>query len=290
MYSLPPYILISASLTAAAIIWAFFIGLFTRNYSTVDRLWSILPGIYVLIGLPWLFSSPRYLIAGLIILAWSVRLTRNFAVKGGYKRKNGRFTEEDYRWPVLKKRIPNRIAFEIFNFFFISTFQLCLIYFFTLPLFIAGASNTGLGPWDILLFTAHAFFLVMETIADEQQLRYYARRGNSSAPRIGLGFNTFGLWRFSRHPNYICEMSQWVVVSLYPLAAGLSWFPWGIAALVLILLFIGSTNMAEGITAGKYSRYAEWRKATPPWFPFGVLLRLKARKRFWESLEVSEES
>ena len=284
MQNLPPYVLISAALTATAMLWAFFVGLFTRNYSTVDRLWSVFPGVYVLVGLPWLYSSPRYLVAGAVVIAWSIRLTRNFAVKGGYRREGGRFVEEDYRWPILKERIPNRFAFEIFNLFFIAGFQLGLVFFFSLPLYIAGASEAALGLWDAVIFAGHILFLILETVADEQQLKYYARRNGASDPRLALGFNTFGLWRYSRHPNYVCEMSQWVMVSLYPLAAGLSWFPWGLAAMVLILLFIGSTNMAEGITGGKYPRYADWKKATPSWLPFTLVFRQAARKRFWESL------
>ncbi len=284
MQDMPIYILIGAGVTVVAMLWSFFNGIFTRNYSTVDRLWSVLPGIYVLIGLPWLGGSPRYLVAGLLVIAWCVRLTRNFGIKGGYARKNGRFAVEDYRWEVMRERIPNRVAFEFFNFFFISIYQLTLIFAFTLPLLIVGALNAPIGRFDILLFVAHAILLGLELLADEQQFLYYGKRGTTDDSRVELGFNTFGLWKYSRHPNYVCEMGQWIVVGLYPLAAGLGWHPWGWASVVLVLLFAGSTALAESISSRKYPEYKDWKKATPSWLPFTLVFRLKARQKFFGAL------
>ena len=290
MLNLPRYLIISGAITAAAMIWSFVTGLTRRNYSTVDRLWSLLPGIYVIAAFPWLGGSPRLAIGGSLIIAWCVRLTRSFAKKGGYRRENGRFTGEDYRWEVMRQRIPGRAAFEVFNLFFISIYQPALIFAFTLPVLIAGASKAPVGAVDMVLFSIHALLLGLEWLADEQQFTYYERRGRVDEPRMALGFNTFGLWRFSRHPNYVCEMGQWIIVSFYPLAAGLGWHPWGWASVLLVLLFAGSTRLAEGITEGKYPRYGDWKKATPSWLPFTLVFRTKARKEFWESLEGGSEA
>ena len=284
MQPMPLPLLITVILTILSIFYAFFYGLFTRNYSTVDRLWSVLPGVYVLIWLPGFINSPRFVIASILVIAWAIRLTRNFAVKGGFKVEHGRFTVEDYRWEVMREKIPGRIAFELFNFFFISLFQLSLIFAFTFPLYLAGASNKALGAGDFIIFTVHALLLILETVADEQQFAYYAIRGNSNDPRVKLGFNTFGLWKVSRHPNYVGEMGQWLMISFYPLTAGLSWLPSGLAVIVLVTLFIGSTLLAEGITGKKYPAYAAWKKATPVWIPFTLPFRMKARRNFWDSL------
>jgi steroid 5-alpha reductase family enzyme len=151
--------------------YCFFAGLITRNYSQVDRLWSILPPIYVLI---WMFDyldNPRYIIAASIIIFWGIRLTSNFAVKGGYRFSfNKGIYGEDYRWEVLRKKIPNRFLFEIFNLFFISGFQLILIYLFTLPVYYLGMYTGPIKGIEILLFFIHVFLLTTETIADLQQL------------------------------------------------------------------------------------------------------------------------
>lgn len=281
---------ISIIILAASIAVSFFYGLITKNYSTVDRLWSLLPGVYFFVWLPNYLDNPRFIIAGVLIVAWCIRLTTNFAIKGGFNFsfKSG-FTEEDYRWAYLRKKIPNKILFEVFNLFFISGFQLTLIFFFTLPLYFYGQIVGPLQNYEFILFGIFALLLSCEMIADIQQLIFYGRRNKapwSNQSRFKLGFNTFGLWRFSRHPNYFCEISQWVVVSLY-LHLALGSFHWsGLGAIVLIALFFGSTNFAEDITSSKYPRYKEWKKATSPWLiSFDMLFRLKPRKEFFDSLK-----
>lgn len=270
---------ISLIILGISILYSFFAGLINRNYSYVDRLWSLLPPLYVLVWMGDFAGNPRYMIAAILVILWGVRLTANFAVKGGYafSWKKG-FYGEDYRWDVLRKRIPNRVLFELFNFAFISTFQLVLIFAFTLPLYFLGRYTAPLGPVDFILFGLHFLFLLLETIADIQQLHYYRKRSDQTMKgnrRVQLGFNTFGLWKYSRHPNYVCEISQWFIVYLYlHHMKGLDITLAG--PVVLLVLFIGSTIMAESITASKYSEYGRWQKMTAPWIPF--LFRLPERK------------
>ena len=89
-------LLICAALTAAT--WIASIA--TREYSWVDRIWSIAPIVYV-----WVFAIATAFDARLVLMAalvtiWGLRLTFNFARKGGY-RPGG----EDYRWAVLRGRM-----------------------------------------------------------------------------------------------------------------------------------------------------------------------------------------
>lgn len=280
---------ISLTILVGCIAVAFVAGLLTRNYSHVDRLWSVLPPVYALVWMPSFAHNPRYLIAAGLVIAWGIRLTTNFALKGGYAFSWRRgFYEEDYRWAVLKRKIPGRFAFELFNLFFISGFQLALVFGFTLPLYDLGPLDAPLGLVDLLLLGLMAALLVLETVADLQQLRYYRKRdrpAHQNDPRIKLGFNTYGLWRFSRHPNYVCELGQWSVLYLLLYSTAGRHHASGLGALVLLLLFLGSTRMAETITASKYPAYTQWKRATPMWLPFDLYLpRLGARRAFWASL------
>lgn len=272
----------------AGVVVSFAAGLLSRNYSHVDRLWSVLPAVYVLIWMRDFYDNMRFVIPGVLVCLWAIRLTANFAVKGGYRFswKKG-FTEEDYRWPVLKEKIPNRVLFELFNLTFISSFQLALIFVFTLPLYFVGEIRGQISPLEMVLYAVHGVLLLGETVADIQQLRYYRRRSQPQEDaRLRLGFNTFGLWRFSRHPNYVCEMGQWIVVFFY-LAAASGALHWsGIGAGVLMLLFIGSTRMAEQITSSKYPAYKDWQRATAPWIPSPF--RTAARHDFWNKYKISE--
>ena len=91
----------------------------TADPSIVDRLWSILPPLYV-----WgcYFStktstgepSLRLLAMAVLSTIWSCRLTYNFAIKGGFS------GGEDYRWEHLRRWFPG-LQWEAFNLVFICT-------------------------------------------------------------------------------------------------------------------------------------------------------------------------
>ncbi|MCF8360852.1 MAG: DUF1295 domain-containing protein [Prolixibacteraceae bacterium] len=285
---------LSLYVLAGSVVACFLAGLFTRNYSHVDRLWSVLPPIYVLIWLTEFKTNTAFLIPAMLVIAWGIRLTWNFGRRGGYQFSFSEgFSGEDYRWAVLRKKIPNRFLYELFNLFFICIFQLGLIFAFTLPLYFLGNANHTPTFTDFLLYVLHGFLLMYETVADNQQYAFHSKKHKppfNEKPRYRLGFNTFGLWKYSRHPNYMAEVAQWVVVWLYLVSAtgALHWS--GFGALTLIALFAGSTVFTEQITSDKYPEYARWKKAVPSFVPFLTLRsRLKNKKTFGRELNINWE-
>ncbi len=112
----PHFLLVELAAASSAACWV--LSLLTREYSWVDRLWSILPPVYLwVVAVQTGLGHPRVLLMAALGTAWGLRLTWNFARKGGY-RKGG----EDYRWAELRRRIPPG-AFRLFNFVFVATFQ-----------------------------------------------------------------------------------------------------------------------------------------------------------------------
>lgn len=274
---------ISIYVLGISILVCFFAGLFTGNYSHVDRLWSVLPPVYAII---WMFEykgNPGFLIMSFLVVLWGLRLTYNFARRGGYAYKKG-FSGEDYRWPIMRERIKNRVLFEVFNLLFISSFQLSLIFAFTLPLYYINLQEHSLSSTDYLFFLFFVILLVLEFVADNQQYKFHAQKKCSpykEDKRYQLGFNTFGLWKYSRHPNYFAELSQWLVLYLYLVYLSKEWHWSGIGIAVLIALFIGSTRLTEGITAEKYAEYKKWKESTPVLIPYlGIVFRRKKRRAF----------
>jgi steroid 5-alpha reductase family enzyme len=77
------------------------------------------------------------------------------------------------------------------------------------------------------------------------------QNGNSLAnlpAEYKKGFITDGLFRYSRHPNFFCEISMWWVMYLFSVVStGLNLS--GIGALLLNLLFLGSTPLTEMISS-----------------------------------------
>jgi steroid 5-alpha reductase family enzyme len=257
-------VLVVAALTCA---FCWIASLITKDTSWVDRLWSIVPAVYV-----WIFSgagiaaggdAARLILMALLVTAWAARLTFNFARKGGYTGM------EDYRWAILRRRM-KPWQFQVFNLLFIVLYQNALLVLITLPALIAWQNPARLTGWDAAFAVLFAVFLVGETVADQQQWDFHHAKA-AAGGRLDPGFATTGLFRFSRHPNFFFEQAQWwTFYALGATAAAASGLGvWGgalnwtiIGAVLLSLLFIGSTIFTESITAAKYPAYAGYRRKT----------------------------
>ena len=258
----------------AASVFCWVTSLLTHETSWVDRLWSIVPVVYV-----WIFTgaallagadATRLVVMAVLVTAWGARLTFNFARKGGYTGM------EDYRWAILRGRM-TRWQFQVFNLLFIVLFQNALLVLITLPAYIAWQHPTPFTAWDAAFTALFAAFLVGETVADQQQWAFH-RAKKAAGGTLEPGFVTTGLFATSRHPNFFFEQAQWWV--FYALGAvalvtsGGGWLNWTIVGPALLtVLFIGSTVFTESITASKYPAYAEYQRTT------SMLVPLPRRRR-----------
>ncbi len=245
------------------------LSVITREYSWVDRMWSLAPPIYAL----WVagaagFADPRLNLMTLLVVAWGARLTFNFARKGGYA-KGG----EDYRWAILQQRM-SPLQYQLFNATFISPFQMGLVFLFTSPLHVAWqAQGTALGLLDAAGAVLFLALLAIETVSDEQMWAFQ----QDKKARVARGevvdppFFTRGLYAWSRHPNYFGELGQWWVFPLFAVAASGAWLTWTWAGpFVLTALFMGSIRFTEAISASRYPSYADYQRTTAmliPWPP-----------------------
>ncbi|PVV02201.1 hypothetical protein BB560_003351 [Smittium megazygosporum] len=171
------------------------------------------------------------------------------------------------------------------------------------PLLLKSPTIPPLKLLDFVFFIVMSMLLVFETIADNQQFefqqdkrKYYSALAkhkidpksfpnpdpNFSKERISeikAGFRFTGLWRYSRHPNFFCEQSFWIVMALYGYLNGLHvtelspndfrFIQYSIGAITLALLFDGSVTLTEAISESKYPLYVQYQKETNmllPWF------------------------
>jgi steroid 5-alpha reductase family enzyme len=257
-------VLVVAAVTCA---FCWIASLITKDTSWVDRIWSIVPVIYV-----WIFAvsaitsgadAVRLVAMALLVTAWGARLTFNFARKGGYTGM------EDYRWAILRGRM-KPWQFQVFNLLFIVVYQNALLVLITLPAYIAWQHPAPFTGWDAAFAVLFVGFLVGEFIADQQQWDFH-RAKRAAGGRLDPGFVTSGLFRYSRHPNFFFEQAQWWVFyaigATAAVASGLGF--WGgalnatiLGAALLSVLFVGSTIFTESISASKYPAYADYRRTT----------------------------
>ncbi len=258
-------LLLVVVLGAAAALFCWVTSLVTNETSWVDRLWSVVPVVYV-----WIFAisaildgrdSGRLIVMAMLATLWGARLTFNFARKGGYTGM------EDYRWAVLRGAMtPGQ--FQLFNATFIAFYQNALLVLITLPAYFVWAHPAGFTAADVVCAALFLLCLCGESVADQQQWNFQQakrRAGGTLEP----GFVTTGLFAYSRHPNFFFEQAQWWVFYFFAgiagVAAGLGF--WGgalnwtiIGAVLLALLFLGSTWFTESISAGRYPAYADYRR------------------------------
>lgn len=147
---------------------------------------------------------------------------------------------EDYRWQVLREKIPPWL-FQVINLSFVGEFdyrymvqhslwrpavtQNVILFLLGVPTKIAVTQpHTCLGVSDYVLGALGFLTILTEFIADNQQYSYqtFKRSGKLNpnewaGARIAWtmrdaerGFVTRGLWAWSRHPNFFCEQSFWV--------------------------------------------------------------------------------
>ncbi|MYH09810.1 MAG: DUF1295 domain-containing protein [Gemmatimonadales bacterium] len=251
-------------LILAALGWL--LGTVRREYSWIDRVWTLCPPVFCLIvAAATDFASPRVNLMMALVVLWSARLTFNSVRKGVY-RPGG----EDYRWAAVREKM-GPVALQVVNLTFISFGQMLLIWLFTSPVHQASVwAETPLGWLD---FLAAALFLVLfvgEAVADEQMWRFQQdkKRRIAAGEDVAQPFMTSGLFRYCRHPNFFCELGMWWVFYLFAVSASGQWLHWtGLGFILLTALFIPSTRLTETISASKYPGYRDYQATTPALIP-----------------------
>jgi steroid 5-alpha reductase family enzyme len=262
-------VMISAALVC------FMVSEITFNYSQVDKLWSFMPIVYSLIALA-AFPSPRLWLMFFLVAIWGFRLSYNFYRKGGYNIFPWK-GEEDYRWKIMRGNpiLKGRFRFGLFNFFFISFYQHSLILLFCTPLLMAARNTEArLNYLDIIAAFMMLLFIITESIADNQLFKFHKLKKQGASPdelyseSLRKGFLSEGLWHYVRHPNFVSEQLIWISFYLFGVAASGKWINFTlVGAILLVLLFQGSSALTEKISSEKYPDYADYKKKVPKFLP-----------------------
>ncbi|KAK2747051.1 hypothetical protein FQN55_005320 [Onygenales sp. PD_40] len=257
-----------------------------RNYSQVDRCWSILPVVYNAHFTIWsrLHQLPTGNLDTICALSaiWGIRLTYNYWRKGGYN-----IGSEDYRWVIVRDKVNNPFLFFLFNATFISLIQSILLVLITAPTYLFVLLSTipnasQFQPIDFIFSPIIVFFIFIETLADQQQWKFQkAKKAYQQIARVppeykdtytsddlDRGFVVSGLWAWCRHPNFAAEQAVWLTLYQWSCIKSQQYYHWaGIGALCYVLLFQGSTMLTESITAGKYPDYKQYQLRVGKFIP-----------------------
>ena len=201
---------ITFHLNATLIIFLF--SLVYKNSSLYDPFWSVMPFfifLYLIFNTQVEESSiSRFLLIGIPITYYAIRLTWNWSK--GWKG----LTDEDFRYLNLYAAFGN---FKWFiNLFGIHLFPTFMVNMCLFPLYYAISINSeplNLIDWFFCFFTFLA--VLLEHISDEQMHKFKAQQDNVSKTMKK------GLWKYSRHPNYLGEILFWFGIFGFSLSQSL---------------------------------------------------------------------
>ena len=133
-----------------------------------------------------------------VVCVWGVRLTANWA----YTFQN--LNWQDWRYTMLKEKTGR--AYPLINFLGIHLFPTIVVYLCVMPAVYLIESGAQINRFLVLGCVISLLGALTQAIADLQMHKY---RKN----RVGNFIRT-GLWKHSRHPNYLGEILMWWGVAI----------------------------------------------------------------------------
>ena len=237
--------------TAATVVTFVFSFIF-KNASVYDPYWSVQPPV-ILVAFAVGYELTALGILLLVVVSfWAIRLTANCA----YTFAN--LNHQDWRYTMLREK--TGVFYPVVNFVGIHMVPTLVVYGCVLPAVYAIREGLSASIVSVLLLSVSLGAAIMQGIADIQM---HGFRKNRTTPFIRVG-----LWKYSRHPNYLGEILMWWGVALAVVCAEPQvWYLAAGAVANTVLFFAVSIPMADGRQSRKEG-FAEYKKATRMLLPF----------------------
>lgn len=233
---------------AVATVVVFIFSVLLHNSSVYDAYWSAAPmGISLWIFVTYKSFSIMQIVFLTVFLLWSLRLTINWITVFTD------FSYEDWRYKKYRDETP-RILWPLVNFFGIHFMPTLVVFAGMLPLF--SIAKDGIGIMSIPGIVVMLFGICMEFFADRQMHAFLKSKKSGEVCDIGL-------WKYSRHPNYLGEISFWCGVYLVMLPYDVRHWYYAVGCLAVGILFnVVSIPLMEKRQLSRRMRYAEYKQRT----------------------------
>ena len=236
-----------ADVIATVIVWLS--GVILKTASAYDPYWSI-QTLFIYACL--LFKYNNWHVGTILLLValfvYSARLTLNFIVgfhSLGYV---------DWRYRMLKEKTGK--LYQAVNLLGICMFPTLVVYAATLPV-IAYATISEFSALDIIGPVVILLGTLLEFIADTQMKSFVKIRKDRSEVL------NRGVWRYSRHPNYLGEITIWFGVALTLIVSHFHYWYFFVGAVINLLMFLFiSIPMEENHFKEYKPDYEQYKKDT----------------------------
>ncbi len=227
-----------------------------KNNGIVDIFWAF--NFLVIAIIIWLLANgypPRKNIVCLLAALWSLRLGLYLLIRVGSHLK-----EEEGRYKKLREEWNDTKFFFFFQMQAFSNVMLSLPFFFIAlnpePQ-ISLIEYIGAGLWCVSI--------VGEGLSD-WQLKHF-KKDPANKGKVCQ----YGLWNYSRHPNYFFQFMIWISVLIFAIPSPYGWIsvicPLSIGYLIFKVTGIPMTE--EQAVRSKGEAYKEYQRTTSsfaPWF------------------------
>ncbi|MDL2228506.1 DUF1295 domain-containing protein [Odoribacter sp. OttesenSCG-928-L07] len=238
--------LLYADVAATIIIWLF--GILFSNSSIYDPYWSVAPPI--ILTFLYFYYGCASVSAILLLVAiwfWALRLTINWM----YTFPN--LTHQDWRYVMYREENPK--IWQVINLMGIHMIPTLVVFVAMIPGFYLLKLDLAPNYLTYISLIICIGAALLQLFSDIQMHRF--RKNNK-----GKICNT-GLWKISRHPNYLGEIMLWwgVYFMLISVAPQYWWTIFGPLANNLLFVFISIPLMEKRQLKNK-AQYAEYIKVT----------------------------
>jgi len=233
-YSLVITILI-ANIVMTTIIFVF--SMLHNNSSVYDPYWSVIPIFIVFL---WVLHLDVFNVTSILILfgvtIWGFRLTINWVTdfKG--------FVEEDFRYVDFRNTF-NRFYWFI-SFLGIHMFPTLIVYLGLYPVYYILTHNIS-NELFVYLGTVIMILSAILSYFSDSQLREHKRNSKKESIRSGV-------WKYSRHPNYLAELMFWFGIFIASLSIEYNSInSLGIIGMILLFNFYSIPKMEKRLLKSK---------------------------------------
>ena len=220
---LPQFVsILIADVIATVFVWL--MGVIFKTASMYDPYWSIQTfvmylGLLIKTG-NWNAGTISLLV---VITIYSIRLTTNFII--GFDS----LSYVDWRYRMLKNKSGH--FYQFVNLFGICLFPTLVVYSCSLPV-IVFAEIGAFSYWSIIGLFIAISGVFLELISDIQMKKFVKIRSSRSE------VINIGLWKYSRHPNYLGEITVWFGVALNLVFINPSYWYLIFGAVINLLMFL----------------------------------------------------
>lgn len=236
--------LLIADIVATVVTFVF--SIIFGNASVYDPYWSVQP-VIILIGVA--IGRELTVVKVLLLVAvcyWGIRLTANWAYTF-----HG-LSHQDWRYTMLSEK--TGVFYPVINFLGIHMVPTLIVYGCTVPAVYAFLNDASWNVGSIVFFILSVVSTTIQAISDIQMQNF--RKSKTG------GFIRCGLWKYSRHPNYLGEILMWWGVALAVIAVfPEKWYLCAGAVANTILFMVVSIPMADKRQSTKHG-FDEYKKST----------------------------